>query len=301
MPFWRFLRKQVKSLGIDIVESTDFMGLIPVDIGCPVVVRLHQTATGLAKHKGLKPRLSNIWFEERQLRSHPAWIAMSEHALALTLATFPRVKPERTAIIPPPLDAPPPAPSLGRVSENFVLHVGYVEPSKGALAVAEAAVRFLQEDPSLELVYAGAILSQDGVPVDQIIRDIVGPELARRVTFLGWVERDLVIALMSKARMFLFPSRLETFGLVAAEAMLQGCPVVVSNYGPFPEFVRHEDTGLLVEPGDTDALAAAAIRLLRDRDFAKALGKRGQDHIAGAYSRERHLRETLAFYEDVAR
>ncbi len=167
--------------------------------------------------------------------------------------------------------------------------------------MAEAAVRFLREDPSLELVYAGTILSKDGVPVDQIIRDIVGPELARRIHFLGWVKRDLVVALMAKARMFLFPSQLETFGLVAAEAMLQGCPVVVSDYGPFLEFVRHEETGLIIDPKDTDALAEAAIRLLRDPGFARTLGKNGQDYISSNFSRARHLQETLAFYEEVSR
>jgi glycosyltransferase involved in cell wall biosynthesis len=298
LPFWLFLREQVKTRGIDIVESMDFMGLVPFGVGCPVVVRLHQTATGLAMFKGLKPRFSNIWFEERQLRHRP-WIAMSQHALSLTRSIFPRTEPARTAVIPPPLDLPQPASSIGDVSDNFVLHAGYVEASKGVFEVAQAAVRFLQEDPSLELVYAGTILTQDGVPVDQLIREMVGPELARRITFLGWVQRDRLIALMGKARMFLFPSRLETFGLVAAEAMLQGCPVVVSDYGPFPEFVRHEDTGLLVERENAEALADAAIRLLRDRDFATALGQRGQAHIAGAYSRDRHLRETLSFYNEI--
>lgn len=299
LPFWLFLRRQVKAHQIDIVESTDFMGQVPFNIGCPVVVRLHQTATGLSKYKGLKPRLSNIWFEERQLRSHHAWIAMSKHALSLTRDLFPRAKPGRTAVIPPPLDLPAPASSIGDISENFVLHAGFVEATKGAFAVAEAAVRFLQEDPSLELVYAGAIVTRDGVPADQIIREILGPELAKRVVFLGWVERELLLALMARARMLLFPSHLETFGLVAAEAMLQGCPVVVSNYGPFPEFVCHEQTGLLVDQKDSESIAQAAIRLLRDRKFAETLAKKGQEYISSTYSRDRHLRETLLFYEEI--
>jgi glycosyltransferase involved in cell wall biosynthesis len=299
LPFWLFLRNQVKIHKIDVVESTDFMGQVPFAVGCPVVVRLHQTATGLAKYKGQKPRLSNIWFEERQLRAHPAWIAMSKHALSLTRDLFPRAKPKRTAVIPPPLDLPAPAASIGDIAENYILHAGFVEATKGAFAVAEAAVRFLQEDPTLKLVYAGAIVTKDGVPADEVIRDIVGPELAQRVVFLGWVERSLLLALMAKARMLLFPSQLETFGLVAAEAMLQGCAVVVSNYGPFPEFVRHEETGLLVEAKDVDALAASAIRLLRDPQFADKLARQGQAYIAGTYSRDRHLRETLLFYEEI--
>ena len=107
--FWLFVRRQVKIYGIDIIETTDFMGPLPFNVGCPVVVRLHLTSTAMAKQKDLKPHFSNLWFEQRQLRSHGAWIAMSRYALSLTKDTFHGVKPTRSAIIHPPVDPPSPA------------------------------------------------------------------------------------------------------------------------------------------------------------------------------------------------
>lgn len=297
LPFWRFVREQVKQHSIDIVETTDFLGLLPYGVGCPVVVRLHQTATALAKFKGQKRRLSNVWFEGQQLRSHGGWIGMSQYALDLTCELFPSAKPKRFAIIHPPIDLPAPAPTVEGASDNFVLFTGFVEASKGALALARAARHFLPKDPTLQLVYAGAVLAENGRPVDELVREIVGPELAARIVFMGWIARPVVLALMSRARFFILPSRLESFGLVVAEAMLQGCPVIASNRGPFPEFVRNGETGLLIDPEDTDAIAEAAIRLLKDRAFAEAMGKRGQAYISASFSREKHLDETLAFYE----
>lgn len=297
LQFWWFVRTQVRRHRIDLVETTDFLGLLPVGVGCPVVVRLHNTATGIALQTKVVPGPSNRLFEGLQLLVHGNWLALSHYAMDLTLETFPGVKPRRSAVIGPAVNGPRELPEVTGFPQDFVLHAGYVSTRKGAVALAKAAKIFLDQLPGCHLIYAGAILEEAGVPVDRTIRDILGPELSQRTTFLDYVDRSLVFALMAKARAFVFPSQVETFGLVVAEAMLQGCPVITSNAGPFPEFVRPDETGLLVDVADIDALAAAVLRLMRDRPFAARLARQGQAYVMKSYSPERHLQENLRFYE----
>jgi glycosyltransferase involved in cell wall biosynthesis len=86
---------------------------------------------------------------------------------------------------------------------------------------------------------------------------------------------DLVAAAAAVA----VPSVYEGFGLVAAEALLAGRPVVASSAGAHPEVIG--DAGLLVPPGDVDALAHALGRVLGDEALARELGGRGPSQVAG--------------------
>lgn len=297
LQFWWFMRRQVRRHRIDLVETTDFLGLLPFALGCPVVVRLHLTATSIAIQKNVRPAPSNRAFEDIQLRVHGNWLALSEYAMKLTLDTFPGVRPRRAAVIGPAITVPAVLPHLEDYPADFILHAGFVSTRKGAVALAKAATTFLHQIPDLHLIYAGPIVEEAGVPLDRTIGEILGPELSKRTHFLGYVDRSMILALMAKARVFVLASQLETFGLAAAEAMLQGCPVITSREGPFPEFVQHAETGLLIDAEDTEALGAAVLRLIKDRAFATDLAKRGQAHVTSSYSLERQLRENVRFYE----
>jgi len=97
--------------------------------------------------------------------------------------------------------------------------------------------------------------------------------VAARVRFLGW--RSDVADLLHAADLFVHAARWEGFGRVVAEALAAGRPVVATQVGGIPEFVRHGTTGLLVAPDSAAALASACARLLGDRTGAAALGAAG--------------------------
>lgn len=86
--------------------------------------------------------------------------------------------------------------------------------------------------------------------------------VADAVHFLGRI--DLVAPLLAGADLFLLPSRSESFGLSALEALATGVPVIATNAGGLPEVVRDGETGVLCGVGDVEGMAAAAVRLLRD-------------------------------------
>ena len=94
----------------------------------------------------------------------------------------------------------------------------------------------------------------------------------------GRVDEATLDALYRGAAALAVPSRSEGFGLPALEAMARGCPVVASSAGALPEVIG--DAGLLVAPGDADALAAALDRLLDDDSLAASLGAAGHRRAA---------------------
>ena len=292
-----WLQEEVRAGRTDLIETPEYDGLMPFAFdACPVVVRLHLAAMTICRQTGRRISLRQWWSENRTLRQHSNWIAVSRHALRLTTDTF-RARPRKQAVIYYPV-ANPATPDAGtlRLPKEFVLYAGTVSRRKGAFVLADAAREILAVHPQLHIVYAGSIEIERGVPADAHIRSTLGEALSARVHFLGRVERSQMLACMERARVFAFPSSLETFGLVIAEAMLAGRPVVVCDAGPIPEFVEHLRTGLLVPPNDPHALAASVNRLLSDRTLAATLARQGRGSIRSRFSLEAAVRQNLEYY-----
>lgn len=292
-----WLQEEVRAGRTDLIETPEYDGPMPFTFdACPVVVRLHLAAMTICRQTGRRVSVQQWWCESRTLGRHSNWIAVSRHALRLTTETF-RATPRKQAVIYYPVaDAACTDGGVPQLPEEFVLYAGTVSRRKGAFVLAEAAHKILTAHPRLHFVYAGTIETERGVPADAGIRSTLGEALSARVHFLGRMERSQVLGCMRRARVFAFPSSLETFGLVIAEAMLSGCPVVVCDAGPVPEFVDHLRTGLLVPPNDPQALAASVNRLLSDPTLAATLAEAGRESIQTRFSLENAVRQNLEFY-----
>ncbi len=116
------------------------------------------------------------------------------------------------------------------------------------------------------------------------------------VIFLDALSDQDLSAVFSAARLFVFPSLEEGFGLPPLEAMACGTPVVASNTSSMPEVLG--DAALLVSPTKADELAAAMCSVLTTPSLAEELCQRGLMH-SKQFSWERTARETLAVYEQV--
>jgi glycogen(starch) synthase len=102
---------------------------------------------------------------------------------------------------------------------------------------------------------------------------------AARIEFLGVASQAEVAAHMAAADLFVLPSSHEAMGLTILEAMAAGTPVIASRVGGVPEVVDHERTGLLVQSGDVDALAAAIGKLLDDSRLRARLAAHASPHV----------------------
>jgi len=92
------------------------------------------------------------------------------------------------------------------------------------------------------------------------------------------------------------PSLGEGFGMVALEAMERGRPVIASAVGGLPEIVAHGETGIVVQPGDADALADAIVALGGDLERAAAMGRAGRERALGEFTPERSVRRIEELY-----
>ena len=165
------------------------------------------------------------------------------------------------------------APRAAAPQGGYLLFVGTLEPRKNVGTLLDAYERLLARasDPASvpELVLAGRALPETQGWLDRIAR----PPLAGRVRHLGYFAPSDARRLYEGARLVVQPSWEEGFGLPVLEAMTLGVPVVAANRGSLPEVLG--DAGLLVDPEDADALAAALRRMLDEPSLAAACAAAG--------------------------
>jgi len=128
--------------------------------------------------------------------------------------------------------------------------------------------------------------------------------VADRVTFLGKVDHQTLVACYHAASVFALPSvaRSEAYGLVQVEAMAAGLPVVNTQLDSGVPFVSlHEQTGLTVPPADPDVLAAAINRLLDNPDLRAAFGRAARLRAQQEFAVEVMAARTLSLYNRVTR
>lgn len=179
-----------------------------------------------------------------------------------------------------------------RLSDRYVLFTGTVEPRKNLAGLVDAFASIARSQPGVDLVLIGP----DGWNEDLAAR-LRRAGLSQRAKALGFVSEADKWALYAGATVFCYPSQREGFGLPVLEAMAQGAPVVTSA-GTATEEVAGA-AGLLVEPGDTRAIAAALSRLLDDAHLAAELGRRGRERAA-TFTWEAAAAATAAVYAEVA-
>jgi glycosyltransferase involved in cell wall biosynthesis len=123
--------------------------------------------------------------------------------------------------------------------------------------------------------------------------------LQGRVSFLESLTTDDLVRQYNKAQLLVSPSLYEGFGLPAAEAQSCGTPVVATTAGALGEIVEHGVTGVLVPPGDVEALASAIRCLLEDPARCRTMGVAGAQRVRDRFNWRRTAEETLALYAQV--
>jgi glycosyltransferase involved in cell wall biosynthesis len=193
------------------------------------------------------------------------------------------------AVIPNGIDldryAGAPEPVPGRV-----VMIGRLAPQKRP----ELAVEALAQVPDAELQLVG-----DGPLRAEVEAHARRLGVEARVHVLG--HRDDIPALLGRASCLLLPSDYEGWPFVVMEAMAAGVPVIASSVGGIPELVEHGRTGLLVDPGRVEPVAAALGELLGDPERARAMGDEGRRVARERLSREAMTARVVHLYDLVTR
>jgi glycosyltransferase involved in cell wall biosynthesis len=174
--------------------------------------------------------------------------------------------------------------------------VGRVSDWKGQDVLARALA-----EPALAEIGAVGLVAGDPFPGNERselrLRELAASlGLGERLRLLGF--REDIETVLGAADVLAVPStRPEPLGLVALEGAAAGLPVVASDHGGVREAVRHGETGLLVPPGDTAALAGALRLLADDPDLAGRLGAAGAELVRTDFGRERMLDKVQDVYD----
>ncbi len=175
---------------------------------------------------------------------------------------------------------------LGHTAPLVVL-VGRLHPQKDVATLVEATARL---DPGVQVVVVG-----EG-PQRAELEDRIGAlGLGSRVHLIG--ARDNAADYQAAADVVVMCSIWEGFGLVVAEALHLGRPVVATAVGPVPSMVLDGQTGRLVPPSDPVALASAIADLLADRGRAAEMGRAGAKLVAPHFDTDALVRRVEEVYE----
>ena len=235
-------------------------GFVAATLGRPFVVQLWGTDVELAKR--MRP-LARAVLRRARLVICPS-NALAEAARELGA--------ERVRVIPSGVEVP--ASVGGEAEPPEVLFAGRLSPEKGILELVEAA-------QGMSLVVAGDGPLRDRVP-----------------GALGFVPHDKLGPLYERAAVVACPSHREGFGVVCAEAMAYGRPVVAGAVGGLLDLVVDGETGLLVPPRDVGALRSALERLLGDQELRRRLGAAARERIRERFAWPAVTDATMAAYEE---
>lgn len=174
--------------------------------------------------------------------------------------------------------------------ERVAVFVGQLSPDKGLDALLRAAPQILARDNTrLAIIGAG--------PYEEEARQ-AAEAWGGRMAVLGL--RDDVQLFLQAADVGVFPSAWkEAFGLTIAEAAACGLPVVATQVGGIPEVVAHGETGLLIAPGEVEALAGAVSEVLADDAGRAQMAVSARQRAERLFDINRAAKQTVALYQEM--
>ena len=171
---------------------------------------------------------------------------------------------------------------LGLPAAAFVLGtVANLFPRKGYEVMLNAMPMVMAEVPEAHYLIIGTGDKAYGQGLKTLVKEL---DLEECVHFVGFQQS--VYPVLAALDLYVHPALMEGFGIAVLEAMAMRKPVVATSTGGVPEIVQHGETGLLVPPGDPDALAQAVMSLLRDVPGCVALGQAARKRIEACFTVE---------------
>lgn len=312
--WWR-LRRLLQAGDYDILHThldlSDLYGPFALTSGRPLVISTRHNTDPWRTRRSWKRRPFLIW--ERAAHRRTAVTLAVSAAVRDFLVREEGLDPARFAVVPNGIDLAPFATLPSRAAARadlarrlrragcddwtggdgegrpVALFAGRLAPQKGADILLAAHALLAAE---MDLVICGR-----GADEAKLRHQVATLKPRGRVFFAGY--QDNLAAILPAFDLYVMPSRWEGFGLAAAEAMAAGLPVVASDCDGLREVVEDGSTGLLVPPGDIQALARAMDRVLADGQQAGVWGRAGRRRAFDVFSSRRMATDVLEQYRRV--
>jgi len=307
---YREFRAVLKGLGCDVVHIPNLFS-VPRALPCPYVMTVHD----LLEHMAWASDRSGFW---RSLHFQMTRQVLRGAARIFAVSNFTKTEIEKLFEIP-----------AGRievvynaiderflhghasqadreliaqryqVTYPFLLYAGRVSPHKNVVRMIEAFSALkceLERDhayPDLKLI----IIGDDHSGNPDLRRTVVRSGVQNDVRFLGFIPIEVLRTFYDEAKIFVFPSLYEGFGLPPLEAMAHGTPVVTSNVSSLPEVVG--GAAVLVNPENVFEIMRALHRVLLDAALRERMKERGYQQVA-KFSWDASVRKIMETYREIA-
>jgi glycosyltransferase involved in cell wall biosynthesis len=181
-----------------------------------------------------------------------------------------------------------------------VLYLGYIWKAKGSFDLVEAA-RQVSENNQTEMLSFRVVFELVGSEMrppelQQLAALIHESGLEGVVSLHPPVFGEEKLACFRRAGVFVYPSYSEGMPMAVIEAMASGLPVIASRAGGLPDLVQDAVTGLLVDPGKPEQLAAALDQLIHDPALRQSMGEQGARLAAQRFDIEQHAARLVEIY-----
>ncbi|MGR3302289.1 MAG: glycosyltransferase family 4 protein [Candidatus Scalindua sp.] len=177
--------------------------------------------------------------------------------------------------------------------DKVVLFLSLLSKQKGTDIAIKAFNELAENNESIKLIIAG-----DGEYLEEAKLLVNNFKLKSRVIFTGFVRNEDTVQYYNASDIFIFPTlRLESFGIVIAEAMACGKPVIASDIGSIPDVIDNGINGILIPIGDFKELARQINLLLSDKQYSAMLAQNARRKALERFGLDRMIEETIKVFE----
>ena len=288
---------------IDIVEGAELsLAFLPKIKDIKYIIRLHGGHHFFAEGEN---RGINWWKgfqEKRSFEKAAAFIAVSNYVKSHT-AKFLSYHNKPIEVIFNPINSQLFQPLETAIEVSNITFAGTICEKKGVRQLIQSFPMVKEKFPNVILnLYGRDWLFPDGSSYIKMLQEIDLPKIgniSKDIIFHGAVSYNEIPSAYAKAAVCVFPSHMETLGLVAPEAMVMEKPVIFTKLGPGPEVIVDGETGLLCNPQEPTEIASKIIQVLENPDFAYQLGKKAKISVLEQFEITKLVMQNIAYYRKI--
>ena len=299
------LRKKINEINtkkpIDILETNESgLFLLPFKTSYKKVVKMHGGHRFFAESEN---RAINKWKAKQEkisFKRADAFVAPSQYAINHT-CKFLSTNGKPVKVINYSIDSNIfHQADLSKTKSHKLVFAGIVCEKKGVRQLLAALSLVIKKYPDTTLdIYGREWFFFDGSSYTEFLKKQFPEDVLSHVVFHGEIELSEVPLKYEDAELCVFPSHMETLGLVAPEAMMMGKPVLFTKAGPGPETITHKKNGLLCDPHNPEDIADNIIYAFENPDIMKNIAIEGQEVAINKFEVNNNFQANITFYESL--
>lgn len=288
---------------INIVETSELgLAFLRKIKNIKYVIRLHGGHHFFAESENRDVDLWSGWQEKRSFRKADAFVAVSNYVKTHT-EKYLDYHNKAVELISYPINTSLFQPIAGDIVEHQIVFAGTVCKKKGVVELIRAFALVKEKFPKATLmIYGRDWFFLNGESYIEMLKEKELPNLgtlADSITFFGAVNYESIPSKYAQAQVCVFPSHMETQGLVAPEAMAMGKMVVFTKLGPGAETIVDFETGLLCDPHSPEDIAQKIIWVFENQTKSNAIGLKARDFVIGKYGLNQIVEKNKVFYNSI--